>query len=195
MDLAYDKDFSYYKKQFVRVIINDVTIKDKEFEECLFDRCSFVECNFTACRFLNCQFKDCVLSAIKPTDSSFMEVKFSDSKIIGFDWTKAKSIRFLQFNKCQLDYSNFGFLTLPNTKMIKCIVHEADFTEADLTASDFEGTDFEKSRFFKTNLTKTNFKKAINYLIDINVNTLKKAHFSLPEAVSLLRSLDISVEY
>jgi uncharacterized protein YjbI with pentapeptide repeats len=78
--------------------------------------------------------------------------------------------------------------------MVKCQAKEIDFIETDLSSGDFKDTDFEKSVFFKTNLTDTDFRGAINYSIDVNTCNLKKARFSLPEALSLLYNLDIVVE-
>lgn len=65
---------------------------------------------------------------------------------------------------------------------------------ADFSERDFRNTDFEKSIFSKTNLYKVNFKGAKNYYIDIKNNNIKKAKFSLPEALSLLDTLDIEIE-
>lgn len=127
-------------------------------------------------------------------DSYFNEIAFTSSKVTGVDWTKALKIKSISFDNCKLDYSNFKLLKLPRLKITKSSVKDADFTETDLTEGNFKGTDFEKSRFFKTNLTKANFTKAKNYLIDARYNTLKKTKFSLPEALSLLNSLDIIIE-
>jgi uncharacterized protein YjbI with pentapeptide repeats len=66
-----------------------------------------------------------------------------------------------------------------------------NFNEADLTRGVFTRTDFLNSVFSSTNLTQADFRKAFNYGIDFNFNILKKAQFSLPEAMSLLTSLDI----
>jgi hypothetical protein len=43
-------------------------------------------------------------------------------------------------------------------------------------------------------LTKADFRKAFNYGIDFKFNNLKKAKFSLPEAIALLTSLDIILD-
>jgi uncharacterized protein YjbI with pentapeptide repeats len=134
------------------------------------------------------------MSATKVTSSTFNEITFSDSKIIGIDWTKSKSTRFLSFQNTQLNYSNFSFLKLHTTNISSCAAKDVDFTEADLTESNFEKTNFESSKFLKTNLTKVNFKNAYNYSIDFHSNIIKKASFSMPEAMSLLNSLDIILE-
>jgi fluoroquinolone resistance protein len=185
---------SYYQQTLAKINLTNESLHEKEFEECTFEKCSFIDCEFKNCKFINCVFKECTLSAIKPTNAIFQEVSFLEAKIIGIDWTKTQRITFLQFKNSQLNYSNFRFLKLHELQIVNCDAKEVDFTEADLTESNFENTNFEGSIFLKTNLTKVNFKKAYNYLIDINANKLTKAQFSLPEAASLLKSFDIIVE-
>jgi uncharacterized protein YjbI with pentapeptide repeats len=166
----------------------------KIFDRCVFENCSLIECRFEECTFMDCKFKGCVLSALKLTNSSFLDTKFVGSKVIGCDWTKTKSLRALEFDNCQLDFSNFSMLKLHHLKLNGCTAKEVDFSGADLTEADFEGTDLEKSRFVNTNLTKASLRKAVNYAIDFKLNKLKKTVFSLPEALSLLDSLDIVIK-
>ena len=159
-----------------------------------FNNCSFVDCKFEKCKFINCKFNGCMISAITPTDSRFVEVSFSNSKVMGFDWTRAQQIREICFKNCQINYSNFRLLKLPKLRVIDCEAKETDFTESDLREGVFTNTDFERSTFSKTNLTKANFQGAKNYFIDARYNTIKKAQFSLPEALSLLRGMDVVIE-
>jgi len=160
------------------LIYTNVKIENKEFENCTFEKCRFIECIFENCRFIDSSFIECSISANKPYNSQFINISFKDSKIMGLDWTKAKSIYFLSFERCDISYSNFSFLKLPNLQLRECIAK----------------TDFSNTIFSHTNLTKTDFRKAFNYGIDINFNKLTKAKFSLPEATSLLKSLDIILE-
>ncbi|MBU0570367.1 pentapeptide repeat-containing protein [Patescibacteria group bacterium] len=67
-------------------------------------------------------------------------------------------------------------------------------TDSNFVNVSFTNTDFEKSVFSKTNLAKANFNGAKNYYIDVRQNNIKKAHFSLPEALSLLNSLDVIID-
>jgi uncharacterized protein YjbI with pentapeptide repeats len=127
-------------------------------------------------------------------DCRLIDISFSNCKTIGIDWTKTQQFREIVFKNCQLNYSNFKLLKIPNIKITDCEVKDADFAEADLSNGDFKNTDFEKSRFFKTNLSNANFKGARNYSIDPRSNTLKKTRFSYPEVLSLLNSLDIIIE-
>jgi fluoroquinolone resistance protein len=185
---------AYYSEKFTKLSFLNETIGAITFEECYFSRCSFINCKFEKCKFLNCKLSESSLSAINPANSSFIEMKFSGSKVIGFDWTKSTKIEDLEFTDCQINYSNFKLLTLPKIKIVNCEAREVDFIETDMSDGIFKNTDFEKSRFFKTNLTNADFRGAKNYYIDVQNNMLKKTRFSLPEALSLLNSLDIILE-
>lgn len=187
---------SFYKQKFVELQLSEETIEAKEFENCTFSRCAFIEVVFARCRFLDCVFDGCTLSAVQVPNSSFPGARFIRSKVIGVDWSKARATSFgaLEFIECELNYSSFAQVAVKKLKLKQCRCREVDFVEADLTDGDFEGTDFELSRFFKTNLTNANFRKASNYSIDVRNNIIKKAQFSLPEAIALLRSLDILLE-
>jgi fluoroquinolone resistance protein len=185
---------AYYQEKFVKLSLTEDKLDSIRFEECEFEGCSFLNSKLYKCKFLNCRFKDCVLSAINPLESHFVEVHFADSKVIGCDWTKAHRIEDLDFSACQINYSNFKLLKLPGFKLVNCEAKEVDFIETDLSRGVFKNTDFENSRFFKTNLSMADFRGAKNYSIDVKNNTLKKTHFSLPEVLSLLNSLDIILD-
>jgi fluoroquinolone resistance protein len=185
---------TYYQGKFSKLSFEKETIKSKYFEECEFDSCLFVDCQFENCKFISCKFNECILSAIIPFNSQFIDVTFTKSRAIGFDWTKAQKIQGLVFDGCQINYSNFKLLKIPKIKIVNSEAKEVDFIETDLSNGDFKNTDFEKSRFFKTDLSEANFKGARNYFIDVKNNTLKKTHFSLPEALNLLDGLDIIID-
>ena len=191
MDLSKDV---YYREKLAKLSCTAEKLQAKVFEECEFNNCTFTDCRLESCRFLNCKFNECNLSAIVPVNCQFIDVEFSKCKVIGVDWTKAQKIQGLSLLDCQLNYSSFKLLKLPKIKMVKCEAKESDFIETDLSEGDFRNTDFEKSTFFKTNLTNADFTGAINYFIDTKTNVLKKTRFSLPEALSLLDSLDIIIE-
>lgn len=184
---------AYYRQQFSHLEASKEIVSDIEFEDCKFSECSFIDCEFIRCSFINCHFNDCVFSAIKPTNCRLTELFFTKCKVIGFDWTRSLRVQDLSFTSCQLNYSNFRMLKLPRLKVIDCEVKEADFFGSDLSEADFSGTDLERTIFSKTNLTKVNFSRCKNYFIDVRSNTVKKAKFSLPEAISLLDSFNIII--
>ena len=185
---------TYIKDIFSKVTVSDENLDSRVFEECRFDHCSFTNCKLEKCKFINCRFESCILSAVIPVNCRFQEPRFYRCKLMGMDWTLAAELSEPDFLECQLNYSNFKLLKLPGIKLVNCEAKEVDFIETDLRKGDFRHSDFEGSRFFKTNLTFADFRNAKNYSIDVKGNILKRARFSLPEALFLLNSLDIIIE-
>ena len=180
---------------FEDLIVNQEQILANEFYDCAFKRCRFNETAFQKCRFVNCSFSDCDLSLMRVPASSFTETEFQNSKIIGVDWTAASwgflsSMRFLE---CTINYSIFTDMDLQRISIEKCVAEEVDFRGADLTGVNLTFTDFFGSFFKHSVLERADFTHARNYQIDVNLNKIKGAKFMLPEAISLLRSLDINL--
>ncbi len=185
---------AYLKETFSSIVVSDETIEKKVFEECRFDHCSFTNCKMAKCKFINCRFENSIMSSVTPMNCVFQSPRYIRCKLMGMDWTRSAELSELDFKECQLNYSNFKLVKIPRVKMINCEAKEVDFIETDLSKGDLRQTDFENSRFFKTNLSSADLRGAKNYCIDIKVNILKKARFSLPEVMLLLNSLDISIE-
>lgn len=171
---------------------------DKEFDTCTFSGCNFSDVIFNKCKFYECKFEQCNLSMMNVKECSFFDVIFEECKIIGINWTKAAWPRIklnspFKFNKCILNNSSFFGLSLKEIVMCECKAKEVDFRESDCTEANFTYTDFAESLFGKTNLSAADFSEAINYNIDIFNNVIKKAKFTLPDAISLLKYLDIEI--
>jgi uncharacterized protein YjbI with pentapeptide repeats len=174
-------------------------IRGKTFVECRFARSRLREARLTGCTFHDCAFVECDLSLIDVTDSAFRTVRFENSQVIGVNWTlavwgRAGVLNSIGFARCAISYSTFIGLCLPGLAIESCTARDVDFAEADLSKASFRGTDLLESRFLHTNLTGADFTGASNYAIDATLNTLKKTRFSLPEAMSLLYSLDIILD-
>ncbi len=188
----------YDSQQFIGLTYRNTVIQSKEFYDCTFKNCQFGETVFQSCVFNNCLFEECDLSLAKLPYSTFQETRFTRSKLVGINWTEANwthqgllKKKFVDFDRCALDYGVFIGLTLVDSQMRQCSAREVAFEDADLTGADCAETDFAASRFVGVNLTKADFTGASNYAINAQLNTLHKTKFSLPEAVALLRSLDI----
>ncbi len=199
MKNIFDDREEYDDLTFESVTIDNETIASKEFDSCVFRKCAFLETRFRGCRFLNCTFQDCEMNLIHVEDCSFTEARFEDSKVIGVDWTQASwakkgLLNSIHFYRCVVNHSTFAGLLLKRMTMTECTARDIDFSEADLTQANCTGTDFAQSRFWQTNLTNADFRGAQNYAIAAQLNTLKRTRFSLPEAMSLLYSLDIILE-
>ncbi len=196
MSITSEPQTEYAGRTFRNMTLNREIIEAKEFYDCAFVECSLAEIVFQQCRLVDCVFKHCDLSLMRVLDSSFTNTQFQDCKLIGIDWAetawpKGRFLAPVSFSKCVLNHSTFIGLSLPELKLFECIAHEVDFREADLSQADFSHTDLSGSLFINTNLSRADFSRARNYTINAGLNTLKKTKFSLPEAMSLLHSLDI----
>ena len=101
--MSFEKD-SYFREELSGVIFTGDMASDLVFDECVFAACTFTGTRFEKCRFLNCKFTGCDLSNVIPMNSEFREVKFSDCKAIGIDWTRTAKIKGLRFNNCLVNY-------------------------------------------------------------------------------------------
>ena len=184
-------DAYYEDRCFTGITYRAVELQEIEFFQCRFDGCQFIECVFRRCRFEQCTFEKCDLSVMKPLESRFTDVRFLKSKLLGVDWTLAATPATAAFRGCNINHSTFQRLMLPKLELAECTAREVDFTGANLTKAEFTRTDFLGSRFVETNLSGADFSHATNYAIDPTANRVKKAVFTLPEALSLLSAFDI----
>lgn len=70
---------------------------------------------------------------------------------------------------------------------------ECYFTNNQLKGADFYDVDLSGTVFHNCDLTMADFSTAMQYDIDPQTNKIKKAKFSLPEAVGLLKAFDITI--
>jgi uncharacterized protein YjbI with pentapeptide repeats len=184
----------YIEQQFADLTLTQELVTAVTFEECTFANCNFSETHFKRCTFRDCHFQNCDLSLLDVDYSSFQRSKFVECKLIGMNWAKVSRIEWVEFHSCNLSYATFMELDLTKAIITHCLAKEATFAETNLTEANCTHTDFTDSRFIRNNLTKADFRGAHNYAIAADQNTLKKTRFSLPEAVALLRGLDIILE-
>ena len=100
----------------------------------------------------------------------------------------------LGFDTCQLNHSSFFRLKLKNTHFKNCQLLESDFTDCDLSGALLDNCDLARSTFENTNLEKADLRSAYNYVIDPELNRIKKAQFSLQGIPGLLIKYDIAIE-
>ncbi len=190
----------YENARFVRLTEHERAFSGVDFVGCVFDHCAFTECRFSHCSFTECQFAHCDLSLLHVPGARFTDTRFHSSKLLGIDWTKAgsavisKLFLSISFEECLLNYATFFGLALRRSRFVGCVARDVDFRDADLTGAICTGTDFTGSKFHHTILTKADLRQATGYTIDPTANTITKARFSLPEAISLLSAFDIGIE-
>ena len=184
----------------------DLTFKDvhvdggssmsgKRFDGCTFENCTLAETKLYDCRFQECRFNDCDLSLVTLAGSTFIDTHFHQCKLIGINWTEANwsFLSAIHFYHSDISHSTFIDLSLENGHIVYCKAENCEFSGASLQQCDCQHSNFVQSRFMQTNLSQADFVGASNYAIDITTNTLTDAKFSLPEALALLRYLDIKL--
>jgi uncharacterized protein YjbI with pentapeptide repeats len=183
--------------QFRSLNLDGKELAAREFRECTFVDCTFVEASLRDCRFIDCVLRECDLTMARVLRCSFRRTRLERSKAVGIDWTEATWPKgkplfpSVDFIGCSLRYSTFIGLRLDGIRIVDCVAGDVDLTNANLTGADCRDTDFAQSRFYHTDLSGADFTGARNYLISPTMNTLKGTKFSFPEALGLLRALDI----
>jgi fluoroquinolone resistance protein len=192
-DELFEEDY-YIETNFEKLYLEDGYVSGIEFFKCSFVSCLFTRTSFERCIFEKCTFKSCNLGIVKLKGSSFVDVQFTDSKMIGIDWTLVQKPIRVNFLKCLLNDSSFYKLDLRSTLIEECTAHGTDFESVNLSKSVCRKTDFLMSKFDGANLTFADFSEAFNYSINPNNTKIKKARFSLPSAVTLLDPWDVIIE-
>jgi fluoroquinolone resistance protein len=177
-------------------------LEQADFVTCQFKSCQFSEAHFTRCSFRNCAFEDCSLDLMHVARSVLKSCQFTRCKLMGVNWTEAswdwhemaQLIKSINFQECLLNYDIFMDLKLKGMEMIDCIALEVDFSNANLSKAVFRGTDLQRAIFRNTDCREADFRGAKNYAISAQVNNISKAHFSLPEAMALLYTMDIKLD-
>lgn len=195
---VFSRKSEFYEQNFSRLSCPSITVEDKLFEGCRFIDATFSESQFIRCKFVDCEFNNCNLSAVQFKSSSFNNITFFESKATGINWTMLNwpHIRLscpFQFYNSIISHSSFYGLELDELIIEACIAHDVDFREASLRRANFKRTDFEKSQFVHANLYAADFTEAHSYSIDPTQNNIKKAKFSLPDAIHLLDGFEIQI--
>ncbi len=162
----------FEEERYVKSDFSKQVWRDKNFVECHFIGCNLSLTKIQRCRFQNVQFEECKL----------MGVSFCDVEPLLLE---------LHFLRCGLKMCNFSDLALKGSSFIECQVFETHFSNTNLSKADFSGSDLRGSLFHHTNLQEANFVDAVNFQISPTTNKLKKAQFSVTEALSLLDEFGI----
>ncbi len=185
------KTNDYWEEEFVKC-------NDKNLNAIYFDNCTFVECDFTKsifynCKFTECTFINCDLSLAILKSCIFNDVSFENSKLLGISWSNCVEPFDVRFDACNISQNSFHLLDLRQIKFVNSLIKDTGFEECNLEAALFDNCNLEQTVFIKNNLKKSNFVTSKNYLIDPEQNDIKKAEFSLPEALSFLSILPIKI--
>lgn len=178
--------------------ISNINFSIKKSEKEDYEKCEFVNCTFadiSNLNFINCIFKNCNLSNCKINNAKLQRVHFVDCKLLGLNFFQAKDFAFeVCFVKCVLDYASFDSKKLNKSEFKYCKMHEVNFTNADLSKVVFIDCDLCKAVFANTNLSGVDFTSSLNFAINPEINTIKKAKFLAQDLFRLLSRHDIIIE-
>jgi fluoroquinolone resistance protein len=170
------------------------SLNGSSFAECTFDNCDFTESGLRNAQFYQCIFVNCNLSLMKLDGCRLQEGRFLGCKIVGAEFFKCDQTFFsVEFKNCVLQYCNFSDLNMKNARFAGSKLKECHFTSTVLTGADFAEVDLTGTVFHNCDLSRADFSQSISYQIDPQTNKIKKAKFSLPEAVGLLSAFDITI--
>ncbi|PVY41725.1 pentapeptide repeat-containing protein [Pontibacter virosus] len=182
-------------KTFEKIIYPNKAIKGREFEDCIFKNCDFSNGDFSSNRFTDCEFIGCNLAMLKLRGATLNNVTFKECKLTGINFGESEEFLFtVGFVSCLMDYTSFLRRKMPKTHFIDCSLKNAVFEQATLTKAKFDNTDLAGSVFERTNLSEADLVTAYNYIIDPELNNIKKAKFSQNGLAGLLTRYDIRVE-
>ncbi len=184
---------SYEDETFKSLNAKEINLKKSIFNHVVFEQCNFTESDWQGAELCDCQFKNCNLSLINLTGSKLQDTTFEECKIVGVDFYKCEKFIHIKFIKSILQTCNFTDLKLKKISFKGSRIKEVYFANTELVETDFTDTDLAGTIFHRCDLTKSDFRNAKNYIIDLQANNLKKAKFSFPEAINLLKCLDIEI--
>lgn len=163
-----------------------------------FESCEFINCQFpdlSQLIFIDCSFSNSDFSNLKTVNSRLQNVSFFECKLLGLNFSGAIDFALeLHFEKCILDYASFDRKKLNKSSFKNCKIHSANFTQADLSKSTVINCDLYESVFANTNLSSVDFTSNANFLIDPEINNIKKAKFLTKDLPGLLYRHDIIIE-
>jgi uncharacterized protein YjbI with pentapeptide repeats len=190
MERTYIQDKKFEKQDFTA---DQLPVAD--YENCVFLNCDLSNTDLSKRVFLECEFKACNVSTVKLSGTAFKNVKFIDCKLLGLRFENCDQFLFeVDFDTCFLNLSTFYKLKLKNTRFKNSNLSEVDFTETDLTNCLFDNCDLTGASFENTILEKADLRTSRNYLIDPELNKIKKAKFSIHGIAGLLAKYDIEIE-
>ena len=181
-------------------VFNDINFKvsklpNGEYEYCKFINCDFSNSTLSYNKFIECEFINCNLSMTELFETSFRNTSFKDSKMIGLKFDNCNEFALdFSFENCILDYSSFYKMEIKKTSFKNSQLHEVDFTECNLQGSLLDNCDLNMARFVDSIIEHVDFTTAYNYSIDLELNKIKKAKFSLMGLSGLLDKYDIDIK-
>lgn len=156
---------------------------------------NFTGRSFSRKNFIDCIFDKCNLSNVDIDYTTFNDVEFKNSKLVGMNFTQLRmKLSNFNFHDCNLVMCYFNELSLKWISFEDCELFECNFTKTYLAKANFMYANLEKTIFAGTNLESANFEWASNFTINPKINNLEKTIFSRDNVFWLLSYLDIIIK-
>lgn len=185
--------------EYDQVVWDHFDFTSQDLAQAQFSGCQFVGCDFSgvrlsSTRFEDCRFVDCNLSNTVVDHTRFDEVTLEGCKLVGLNFGASDPLTFgLMVERCLLKYVNFSQMRWRKAVVRDCDALDSDFRGAKLSGADFSRTRFRSCRFSAADLSGADFSFAEGYDLDLRTENLKKAIFTLPEAMNLLAPFDLEI--
>lgn len=190
MQEAYTAD-----QPFDKITVADITFTRREFESCRFTNSDLSSADFSYARFIDCTFVDCNLSLAKLQETIFRDVVFEGCKMWGLLFYDCNKIGLaITVKGGSLNHSSFYQTSLKKTRFTNAQLQEVDWTGCDLAGAVFDACDLLNAKFENTNLEGADLRTAFHYVIDPEMNRIKKARFSVMGLAGLLGKYDIRID-
>lgn len=187
-------NYYHHEETFKSKDFTSETLKKGSYEYCTFEVCNFEKADLAHIKFTECEFINCNLSMANISDVVFQDCQFLNCKMLGLHFEHCNTFGFSpSFKNCILNESIFYQRSLKRTFFKDCQLKHVDFAEANLTEATFENCDLLDSIFDQTILEKSDFRTSYNYIINPEINKLKKAKFSLQGLPGLLSQYEIKI--
>lgn len=185
----------FQDQQFVDIVFQEEDIKFKEYENCHFINCDFRSCFFTSVYFIDCIFTNCNFNDTKINYVSLRGVEFIKCDFTNVNFAMTDQVIYaFNFTDCLLDYTKFYTLKLKQIRFTGCSLVAADFMKTDLTEAIFDHCDLRRAVFIETNLSKADFTTSFNYVLDPELNKIKRAKFAQEGLSGLLAKYEIIIK-
>lgn len=182
-------------KEFKNIHFAKDALVNGKYDNCTFVACIFSEADLFEVAFIDCEFVDCDFTNQPLAQTVFRDVRFVNCKLLGLHFEHCNTLLIsMTFEGCQMKLSSFYQLNLKQTHFSHCNLQELDLTEADLTEAVLDDCDLAGAIFDRTVLEKADLSTSYNYIINPEMNRVKKAKFSTDGLAGLLTQYDIVVK-
>lgn len=183
------------EKSFARIDFTGIPLPKGDYEHCVYTNCNFSGTDLSGISFSECEFTGCNLSMARLNKTAFKDITFKACKLLGLHFEECDDFLIsFAFEDCNLNLSSFYKLKIKKTLFRNSSLHEIDLTETNLNNSVFDNCDLAKARFDHTILEGVDLRTSYNYSIDPEINSIKKAKFSMAGIIGLLDKYDIKIE-